>query len=54
MRLHVKLNLILVVVFATCLVPTGFILQKLLRDNARTQIIENARIMMEMAMKKLN
>lgn len=50
MRLHVKLNLILVVVFATCLVPTGFILQKLLRDNARTQIIENARIMMQTAM----
>ena len=50
MKLHAKLNLILVVVFAASLVPTGFILRSLLRENARTQVIQNARIMMETAM----
>jgi len=50
MKLHTKLNLILIVVFATSLVPTGLILRSLLRDNARSQVIENARIMMETAM----
>ncbi len=50
MKLHFKLNLILVVVFALSLVPTGFVLRSLLRSNAREQVIQNARIMMETAM----
>ncbi len=50
MKLHVKLNLILALVFAASLVPTGLILRSLLRENARTQVIQNARIMMETAM----
>ncbi len=50
MKLHAKLNLILIVVFVVSLVPTGFILRSLLRSNARSQVIQNARIMMETAM----
>ena len=50
MKLHAKLNLILILVFALSLVPTGLILRKLLRENARSEVIANARIMMETAM----
>ena len=50
MKLHFKLNLILIVVFALSLVPTGYILRNLLRSNARQQVIQNARIMMETGM----
>lgn len=50
MKLHVKLNVVLVAVFALSLVPTGLVLRQLLRDNARRQVIANARIMMETAM----
>ena len=50
MKLHAKLNLILIIVFAVSLIPTGFILRGLLRSNARSQVIQNARIMMETAM----
>jgi len=50
MKLHAKLNLILIAVFLVSLVPTGFILRSLLRSNAREQVIQNARIMMETAM----
>ncbi|MFT5233660.1 MAG: HAMP domain-containing protein [Candidatus Krumholzibacteriia bacterium] len=50
MKLHAKLNLILIIVFVLSLVPTGLILRGLLRSNARNQVIQNARIMMETAM----
>ncbi len=50
MKLHFKLNLILILVFALSLVPTGYILRNLLRSNARQQVIQNARIMMETGM----
>ena len=50
MKLHAKLNLILVLVIALSLRPTALVLRNLLRDNARSQVIRNARIMMETAM----
>jgi hypothetical protein len=50
MNLLVKLNLILIAVFATALIPAGMISRNLLNDNARSQVIQNARIMMETAM----
>jgi len=50
MKLHAKLNLILVLVIALSLGPTALVLRNLLRDNARSQVIRNARIMMETAM----
>ncbi len=50
MKLHAKLNLILILVIALSLAPTALVLRNLLRDNARSQVIRNARIMMETAM----
>ena len=50
MSLFVKFNLILILVFAVALVPAGYISNSLLQKNARTQIVQNARIMMETAM----
>ena len=50
MNLLVKLNLIMIAVFATALIPAGMISRNLLNDNARSQVIQNARIMMETAM----
>jgi protein-histidine pros-kinase len=50
MNLLVKLNLILIAVFAAALIPAGMISRNLLNDNARSQVIQNARIMMETAM----
>ena len=50
MSLLTKFNLALVLVFSLALVPVGFISHALLQRSARTQIIQNARIMMETAM----
>ncbi len=50
MSLFVKFNLILVLVFSIALVPAGYISQNLLQQNARTQVIQNARIMMQTAL----
>lgn len=50
MSLFIKFNLILILVFAVALVPAGYISSSLLQKNARTQIIQNARIMMETAL----
>lgn len=50
MSLIVKFNLILLLVFAVALVPAAFLSNQLLQANARTQIVQNARIMMETAL----
>jgi len=49
MKLLLKFNLVLLLVFAVGLVTTGFICRRLLRQNAKAEIMENARIMMEAA-----
>ena len=49
MKLLLKFNLVLLLVFALGLVTTGFICRRLLRQNAKAEIMENARIMMEAA-----
>jgi protein-histidine pros-kinase len=49
-NLLVKINLILIVVFAVSLVPASLVTRDLLDDNAQAQVIQNARIMMETAM----
>ncbi|HTS01674.1 MAG TPA: DUF3365 domain-containing protein [Thermoanaerobaculia bacterium] len=50
MSLFVKFNLILILVFAIALVPAAYLSDQLLQGNARTQIIQHARIMMETAL----
>ena len=50
MSLLTKFNLALILVFALALVPAGWIASDLLQKGARTQVIENARIMMETAL----
>ncbi len=50
MSLLVKFNVILVIVFALALVPAGYLSNSLLQKSARTQVIQNARIMMETAL----
>jgi HAMP domain-containing protein len=50
LKLLVKLNIILVLAFALGLVPAAMISRNLLDSNAQTQVIQNARIMMETAM----
>jgi len=50
MSLLTKFNLALVLVFSLALVPVGFVSRALLQRSARTQVIQNARIMMETAM----
>ena len=49
MKLLLKFNVVLLLVFAVGLVTTGFICRRLLRQNAKAEIMENARIMMEAA-----
>lgn len=49
MKLLLKFNLVLFLVFAVGLVTTGLVCQRLLRQNAEAEIMENARIMMEAA-----
>ncbi|MBK8597324.1 MAG: DUF3365 domain-containing protein [Holophagales bacterium] len=50
MSLLTKFNLALFTVFALALVPAGWIANEILQKSARTQVIENARIMMETAL----
>lgn len=50
MSLLVKFNLILVSVFLLAIVPAGFVSQRLLEQSARTQVTENARIMLQTAL----
>ncbi len=50
MSLLVKFNLVLIAVFGVSLLPAGLVTYALLQRNARTQVEENARLMMETAM----
>jgi len=50
MNLRIKFNLILILVFSLGLIPAGWISHSVLQRNARSQVIQNARIMMETAM----
>jgi protein-histidine pros-kinase len=50
MSLIVKFNMILLLVFAVALVPAATLTNRLLQANARTQIVQNARIMMQTAL----
>lgn len=50
MSLLIKFNLILLLVFAAALVPAAYMTNRLLQENARTQVIQNARIMMDSAL----
>ena len=50
MSLLTKFNLALTAVFGLALVPAGWLTHGLLQGSARTQVIENARIMMETAL----
>jgi HAMP domain-containing protein len=49
MKLLVKFNVVIFLVFAACLVTTGYFCNRLLQQNAKAEIMENARIMMEAA-----
>jgi HAMP domain-containing protein len=50
MKLLMKFNLVLLVVFAIGFATTGYVCNRLLQNNARAEIVENARIMMEAAL----
>ena len=50
MSLFVKFNLILLAVFGVALVPAVLLSKNFLESNARGQVIQNARIMMESAL----
>jgi protein-histidine pros-kinase len=50
MSLLAKFNLILVVCFGIALVPAHLITQNLLEKNARTQVVQHARLMMQTAL----
>jgi HAMP domain-containing protein len=50
MKLIVKFNLVLFLVFATAFLTVGYVSRRLLQRNAREEILENARIMMEAAL----
>jgi protein-histidine pros-kinase len=45
-----KVNAILVSVFAVALVPAGWLSYRLLEDNARREVLQNARLMMQTAL----
>jgi HAMP domain-containing protein len=49
MKLLVKFNLVLCLVFAVSFAVTGYVCKRLLQQNSRAEIMENARIMMEAA-----
>src|SRR5271155_3828703 len=49
MKLLVKFNVVLFLVFAASLLTTGYLCDRLLQQNAKAEIMENARIMMEAA-----
>jgi len=50
MKLLMKFNLVLLLVFAIGFATTGYVCNRLLQNNARAEIVENARIMMEAAL----
>jgi len=50
MKLIVKFNLVLLLVFAIGFLATGYVSNRLLQRNANQEILENARIMMEAAL----
>ena len=50
MKLLVKFNLVLFLVFAVGFLAVGFVTNRLLQRNAKQEILENARIMMEGAL----
>jgi protein-histidine pros-kinase len=50
MKLLVKFNLVLFVIFATGFLAVGYVTNRLLQRNAKQEIVENARIMMEAAL----
>lgn len=50
MKLIVKFNLVLFLVFAIAFLTVGYVSSRLLRRNAKEEILENARIMMEAAL----
>src|ERR1700758_668567 len=50
MKLIVKFNLVLFLVFAIGFAAVGFFANRLLQRNAKAEIVENARIMMEAAL----
>ena len=50
MSLLVKFNLILILCVAIALVPAHLITQDLLQKNARTQVVQHARLMMQTAL----
>jgi protein-histidine pros-kinase len=50
MKLIVKFNLVLLLVFAIGFFSVGFLTDRLLQRNAKQEILENARIMMEAAL----
>ena len=49
MKLIMKVNLVLLLVFAIGFVSVGYLTDRLLQRNAKQEILENARIMMEAA-----
>ncbi|HTT17309.1 MAG TPA: DUF3365 domain-containing protein, partial [Candidatus Sulfotelmatobacter sp.] len=49
MKLLVKFNLVMCVVFVAGFIGAGFVSNRLLQRNAQQEIFENARIMMEAA-----
>jgi HAMP domain-containing protein len=50
MKLIVKVNLVLILVFAVAFVVTGLVTNRLLQRNAKLEVLENARIMIEAAL----
>lgn len=50
MGLRLKFNLVLVVVFAVGFAAVGFISRQMLQDNAREEVLRNARLMMDTAL----
>ena len=50
MKLLMKINLVLLLVFAVGFVSAEYVCNRLLQQNAREEIMENARIMMEAAL----
>ena len=50
MGLRLKFNLVLIVVFLAGFAAAGFITRQLLQDNAREEVLRNARLLMDTAL----
>lgn len=50
MGIRLKFNLVLVIVFLAGFVAAGFVSRQLLQENAREEVLRNARLMMETAL----